>query len=372
VLQRHALSVEMAGLAEVDGDLLRAWRELAAEAVEPNPFFGPDMLLPAVRRLSGGHRVRLMTVRQGTEVVLAMPLTSGRYLRMPVPVLSTWRHPYRYVGTPLVRADALHEAPTAVLAALARRRWPGWLVLEQLHLDGTVATAFRTAAVERSASWTEHDVWQRPAVRARAEESYLQDTLGPRSAKALRRQRRNLERDLGPVWVRDVARSDDPAAVAAEVEAFLAMEAAGWKGRAGTALASHPAHAQFWREACKALADAGHLELWQLVAGDVVVARQCHVRDGDTVFHLKTTYDEDLARRSPGVQLELEVLHAFHVEPSLRWLDPCTDPVWGTSDRLYPDSRRLGAALVGLTAAGRMATRLTPRAARAWRTLRPR
>src|SRR3712207_8525998 len=44
--------------------LLRSWRALAAEAAEPNPFFGPEVLLAAMQQLPGGDRVRLMTVRQ--------------------------------------------------------------------------------------------------------------------------------------------------------------------------------------------------------------------------------------------------------------------------------------------------------------------
>ncbi len=370
--ERPALSVEDVDLATVGAGLLEAWRELAAEAVEPNPFYSPEVLLPAARRLSRGGDVRLVVVRHGTDMVLAMPLGSSRYRRMPIPACSTWRHPYCYLGTPLVRRDALDVAPGMVLQTLRRRGGPGWLVLQQVYVDGPVVAAFRAAAQELSAHWTEFAVWDRPAVEARADETYLEGTLTGRSAKALRRQRRNLERELGPVVARDVARSGDRDAVAREIEAFLRMESAGWKGRAGTAMASTPSHAAFWREACQALADAGRLEQWQLVAGDVVVARQCHVRDGDTVFHLKTTYDESLARRSPGVQLELEVLHAFHQDPALRWIDPCTDPGSGTSDRLYPDSRRLGDALIGLGVLGRCVSRLVPPTARAWHGLRRR
>jgi CelD/BcsL family acetyltransferase involved in cellulose biosynthesis len=365
-------SVEEVPLLSIDAGLLEGWRELAAAAVEPNPFFSPEVLLPASRWLSGGAVVRLIVVRRGARVVLAMPVSFGGYRRIPLLGVLTWRHPYCYVGTPLVCPDALDDAPAMVLEALARRGRTGALVLQQIYVDGPVARAFRDAALQRSAPWVEHGVWSRPAVEAREEETYLENTLGARSAKALRRQRRHLERELGPMTARDVARSGDRDAVARETEAFLTMEAAGWKGRAGTAMASDPSHAAFWTEACRALADSGRLEQWQLVAGDVVAARQCHVRDGDVVFHLKTTYDERFAQRSPGVQLELDVLHAFHVDPTLRHLDPCTDPVPGTSARLYPDSRRLGDALIGLTPAGRLGVRLVPQAAKVWRTVRRR
>ena len=363
-------SVETINLGDVDADLLRAWRELADDAAEPNPFFGPEMLLPAARLLPGGSDVRLHVVRSGNRLDLAVPLIPARYRRMPVPALTTWRHPYRYVGTPLVRASALDFAPGALLRTLTQGRTPGWLVLEQMYVDGVVAEAFRTAAGRRSGGWVEHDVWRRPAVRRREAESYLDDTLGSRSAKTLRRQRRLLERDHGPVDARDVARTSDALAVGAEVEAFLDMEAAGWKGRAGTAAANDPAHAAFWREACEAMAEAGRLEMWQLRAGDVVAARQCHVRMGGTVFHLRTTYDEALGKSSPGVQLEVEAVHAFHVDREVDLLDPCTEPEPGTSSRLYPDSRPIGDVLIGLSVVGRLLADVTPLASRAWRAVR--
>jgi CelD/BcsL family acetyltransferase involved in cellulose biosynthesis len=370
VTDRLPLLAEAIPLADVDGDLLRAWRELADEAAEPNPFFVPEMLLPAARLLPGGADVRLHVVRSGERLDLAVPLIPARYRRMPVPALSTWRHPYRYVGTPLVRTSALDSAPGALLRALAEGETSGWLAFEQMYVDGVVAEAFRTAAEQRSARWVEHDVWRRPAVLRREAETYLDDTLTSRSAKTLRRQRRHLERDLGPVDVRDVARMGGAAAVRAEVDAFLAMEAAGWKGRAGTAAANDPAHAAFWREACQAMAEAGRLELWQLRAGDVVAARQCHVRMGGTVFHLRITYDESLGKSSPGVQLEVEVVHAFHADRQVDLIDPCTEREPGTSSRFYPDSRRIGDVLIGLSTVGRLLADVTPLASRAWRAVR--
>ena len=362
-----ACTAEVVPLGHLDARLCAAWSELARSAAEPNPFFEPEVLLPAARLLPGGAGVGLLVVRRGGDLVLAAPVHRGRYRRMPVRALSTWRHPYRYLGTPLVRPDALCDAPAALLRTLAGHA--AWLVLDQLYVDGPVAGALRAGARERGASWVEHEVWERPAVRARQEDTYLEETLSARSAKALRRRRRNLERDLGPVRARDTARSGD---LRAELEAFLALEAAGWKGRSGTALASSPAHAQFFREMCLALAADGRLELWRLDAGERTTARQCHLRAGEVVFHFKTTYDEQLARYSPGVQLELDVLAAFHEDPALAQLDPCTDPEPGTSDRLYPDSRRLGVALVGLTPAGRLAAHGTPHAVHAARRLRER
>ena len=355
--------VEVVPLRDVGRDLRDEWSRLAQHAVEANPFFEPELLLPAARLLPGGAQVELLLAWRGAELVAATPVRAERHRRVPLPAACTWRHAYRYLGTPLVREDALEDAPAALLAALARRC--NWLVLEQVYVDDPVVAALSSAARARGTSSVVHEVWERPAVRARTEETYLEGTLSTRSAKRLRRQRRNLERDLGPVLSEDVAGGD----LAAEVDGFLQLEAAGWKGRAATALGSVAADAEFFRQVCDGFARGGRLELWRLRAGPTVAARQCHFISGRTVFHFKTTYDEQLARYSPGVQLELDVLHAFHADPGLDLLDPCTETEDGTSSRLYPDTRRLGEVLIGLTPVGRLAARALPGAALAWRAV---
>ena len=362
--------VEITPLSALTTKSHRDWHLLSEQTVEPNPFFAPQVLLPAARWLKGGASVHLALVRRKSQPLLAMPVTSGRYRRLPLTAALTWRHAHRFVGTPLLHPEGILDAPSALLRALAKWQGATWLVLEQCYLDGPVAEAFRAAAAAHPATWVEHMVWHRPAVYRRDSETYLQNTLSSKSAKELRRRRRNLERDHGTVASSNVAGGQDLLTLEAEVEAFLAMESAGWKGRAGTALANVPGHGHFWRELCRAMAEEGRLELWQLRAGGSVAARQCHIRDGDTIFHLKTTYDEALGRYSPGVQLELDVLHAFHLDSALRLIDPCTEREPGTSSRLYPDTRRIGDALVGLTARGRVAARLTPVIGALWRSLR--
>ncbi len=367
---RTGLRTALVPVRDVDAALRERWAALEESAVEANPFFGPDLLEAAARRLPGGADVRLLLVLRGDDPVLVLPVLRDRHRRVPLPAVTTWRHAYRYVGTPLAREDALAPAAGAALTALSRLG--AWAALEQLYLDGPVATALRAAAAERGAGWTEDEVWERPAVHARDEDSYLSETLSARSAKGLRRHRRGLERELGPVAAVDGARGAPPAAVAEQVDAFLALEAAGWKGAAGTAMRTDPGAAAFLHEAAAGLARAGRLELWRLEAGTTAVARQVHLVAGRTVFHLKTTYDERWARCSPGLQLELDVLRAFHEDPRLDLLDPCTDDLPGPSARLYPDRRRLGTALVGLHLPGRAAARLVPHARTAWRSARQR
>jgi hypothetical protein len=66
------------------------------------------------------------------------------------------------------------------------------------------------------------------------------------------------------------------------------------------------------------------------------------------IHHLKVAYDEELARESPGLQLEIEMVDAFHRDARLDRIDSCTAPGTVVSEQLYPDRQRMGSVLVPL------------------------
>ena len=64
---------------------LAAWRALAAEAAEPNPFFEPEALLPAARYLRR-HPVELLIVQDTDGWIAAVPVERRiRYGKLPGP-----------------------------------------------------------------------------------------------------------------------------------------------------------------------------------------------------------------------------------------------------------------------------------------------
>src|SRR5258708_5383084 len=84
------------------------WRALAAEAVEDNHFFLPDVVLPATRHF--GKDVRVLTVRDGGSALIAlMPVTETRLGRI-APALRIWSHHYGPFGVPLVAGGDLVAA----------------------------------------------------------------------------------------------------------------------------------------------------------------------------------------------------------------------------------------------------------------------
>jgi CelD/BcsL family acetyltransferase involved in cellulose biosynthesis len=140
-----------------------------------------------------------------------------------------------------------------------------------------------------------------------------------------------------------VDRADDPDGHAA----FLALESAGWKGRAATALASRPSDAAFYREVTTRFRDSGRLCLYSLEAGGNTLAMQTNFRAGSALFDWKVAYDEQFARYSPGAQLQLQVLEVARRD-GLSLIDSCADVADEHQQRLSAARRRIATlAIVG-------------------------
>jgi hypothetical protein len=218
------------------------------------PFFEPDLVLPASDRLGGGGEA-LLIVEDGPDWTACLPVQAVRWHGWRVPVLMSWRHSYCFLGTPLLDPEAPLAALGRVLDQALPRARAGMLALDAVGWDGGFADALETAMTERGRVMETYRSRER-ATLVRREEAGYHEGMRAHHRRELRRLRRGLERLVGAVpTTREV--SSDPVAS----ERFLALERAGWKGRAGTAFASSPRHAEFFRTVCERFADAGRLEL---------------------------------------------------------------------------------------------------------------
>ncbi len=324
-------------LPELGDTEIARWSDLAAGAVEPNPFFEPEYVLPAAKGLAEPD-VSLLVVEADGEWRACLPVQRTRLGRV-LGALRTWRHRYCFLGTPLLHpanpADAAHE-----LLALGADEAPGSrLALEQFADDGPAGAAIWRAAQALSLATLVETRHER-ALLERSEDGQAAAWLSRNRRRSLERRRRQMEEELGAALeVRDEA--GDPSAV----ERFLAMELAGWKGRNGTALACETGHAEFFRRMCRAFAAAGRLELLSLSAGGRTAAMLCVLTSGEGAFGIKTAHDEALGRFGPGVQLEYQVIRHFHERRAERWQDSCADPGNELMNQLWPGRRGIASAV---------------------------
>jgi CelD/BcsL family acetyltransferase involved in cellulose biosynthesis len=343
---------------------LTAWRELAAGAVEPNPFFEADFVLAAWKHL-GRNGVGLLVAEDADGWGACLPVhRPGRWRRLPIAALAVWRHPYCFLGTPLVAADRTEAALTALLDGGLRERRVNVLTLDWLGDGGPVAAALERVFREQSIPTVRYERFERASLRRRPEPTYLDDTLRGHRRRELQRMRRALARDLGePVTTTD--RPEDPEAL----EDFLRLEASGWKGEQGTALASREDHARFFRAVCAAFARDGRLQLLELTAAGRPVALKCNLLATGTVFCFKIAYDAQYARYSPGLQLERETVDLFHERTNLNSMDSCATPNNQMINRLWPDRRPITTFVVAGRGPRGWATRQATSASAALRDL---
>jgi CelD/BcsL family acetyltransferase involved in cellulose biosynthesis len=353
--------------AQADARLLERWAELEREALEPNPFFAPQMVLPAVRHLEGGHAVQLLVAEQGGELRFLMPVSGGtaRYC-VPANGLRAWMHNYCFLGTPLLAACGDPDRVWAAVIDHLRRGCPASLLVVPCHTaQGPVAAALYGTGLGAGLGIRCGPAVPRGFVLRRPQPSYAGEWISRRHLADIARRRRQLGRMVGA----ELATVDRAAAgLDGAIEQFLTLEAKGWKGRGRTALACRPGDARFFREVSRGFADQGRLMFLSLEAGTRVLAQSAALVGGEGLFGFRRAYDEDFARWSPGSQLDLDVLDWFHQHVPLAWLDTCSDPDDGTD--AFGDHRAICTLAIPLSPLGNAAAAVVPAAIGTRRRLR--
>jgi CelD/BcsL family acetyltransferase involved in cellulose biosynthesis len=312
-----------------------AWRDLAADAVEANVFFEAQYVLAAARAFGVESEVSLLVDESDGAWNGCLPVHEKRVLGYPA-IVAAWKHPYSFLGTPLVRRGRTEEFATALMRAVGTRQAGVLLSLREVA-EGPVSEAIR-AAQNRSADVV--IVQAESAERAALERTgrpvdEIVDTVRP--GKSRRRHRRSLAKELAQP---DLTRRTRPGDAEA-VEKFLELEAASWKGDAGTAMACDRRSAEFFRTICASLAAEDRVFFRSLDAGDRVTAMTCEIAAGDVLFGFKTAFDEELARHSPGTLLQIDNYVAFAEGAPQTLFDSCADPGNQTLNELLPDHVKL-------------------------------
>jgi CelD/BcsL family acetyltransferase involved in cellulose biosynthesis len=253
-----------------------------------------------------------------------------RACSIPLPALVS-AEPYGTLCTPLLDRAATHDAAERLLEA-ARKTGARALILRDIALDGAAMQAFGEALRQHNLRPRVLQSRLRACLDATREaDELLREGLGAKKLKELRRQRHRLA-EHGAVRF-EVARTREQ--VAAALEIFLGLEASGWKGQRGTALAQDAGDAGFIRRGAPALAACGQCEIVTLYAGDTPVAAAIVLRHQDRAFYFKLGIDERFAKFSPGVQLTLDLTRHLCADPAIASADstagadhPMINPIW--------------------------------------------
>lgn len=295
------------------------WADLAAHAVEPNPFYSPALLIPALDAFAD-EAVRIASVRdeRGRLIALAPVAPCFGYSHLPVRYVSTWMHEHCFFAAPLVRRGSEERALSGLFDLIEDEG----VFLRLRHLEAGGALA-RLAAKAASATGrlSAPSAGRRRALLAggfRAE-GYLGQALSSKKRKELRRLRARLK-EQGALAFETFGGGDD---IDHWTDEFLMLESAGWKGGAKTALANSQAGRSFFTAALRRAREAQLLDFHRLRVGERVIAMIVNFIDRGAGYSFKIAYDEDYARYSPGVLLEIEMMRVLEARPGLSFMDSC-------------------------------------------------
>lgn len=339
--------------AWADADALRRWDELARCATTPNPFFESWYLLPALRQFDPQGRIEILRMERGGKLVALMPLAhSWRYGRWPLPHLTTWLHPNCFVGAPLVAAGEEAAFWRALLAWADAHGGPAlFLHLPTMPLDGPLADALLAQGKDEARRVAIVQSEERAVIASTlSPEDYLQQAVPGKKRKEYRRQYARLS-EQGRL---EFTRHDDTTGLAVWIDHFLALEAQGWKGRAGSALASARQTELLFRDASLEAGKRGLLERLTLSLDGRPIAMLATFLTAPGAFSFKTTFDERYARFSPGVLLQLENLSLLRRD-GIDWCDSCAAADHPMIDSLWMERRRVGRISIAIGGAARRA-----------------
>lgn len=341
---------------------LPAWEDLSAHAVEANPFYEPFMLLPALDAFGKNsvlQFVLIYAVRGGRAALVGfLPMErASQYKGLPLAHLRLWMHRHCYLCTPLIRRGQARRCLSGYLDWLATDG--GGVVVEwrNVNADGAFLTAFTEALADTRCEYVPYD-FERALLRPRRDsDSLLKETHSRKARHELRRLERRLA-ERGALEYRELQDRDD---AAQWIDAFLDLESRGWKGTHGSALACSAADRHFFVQWTSEAARRGRLMMLALAVGSRTIAMKCNVLAGAGSYAFKITYDEDYARYSPGVLLEMENIRRFHARGDLQWMDSCADPGNWMMNRIWPDRRRIATLVMpGSHFAGPLFVRALP------------
>ena len=345
--QANALATEWRPLEQLEA-IAGEWRELAERALEPNVFYEPAFALPAARvfaRDAGAVLVWSQTQPRRLLGFFPARIERRRY-GLHLPVLVGLTHPYGPLGVPLVEREAAEPIIAAWLTHLAGDpALPGFLLLPFLPADGAVATVLAMIVRRAQIPTAAFNRRRRALLAPSGERSlYIEQAIGARRQKELRRQWRRLS-ETGAVLL---TAATEPPAVAAALGDFLALEAGGWKGRAGTATADRDDLHRFLRTAVGGLAAEGKVSINRILVDGRAIAATITLRSGRGAWFWKIAYDESFARFSPGVTLTVALTNELLEDLAIERADSCATENHPMIDRLWRERLALCDRLVAL------------------------
>ncbi len=323
---QQTLTTEIVDAARLT-ELNEVWTGLLARADTPNVFMDPALVAVADAADPSTRHCALLAWthidgRRQLAGIWTFAVTRPRKSPLLMHLLCAPVFTHSYLATPVIDRKCLDETLDAFLDLIAKdESLPKIVALDSMGTDGATYDALMRVLEQRDSAPCLFEQSKRPKLVSELDgKGYLEKAVSSSTRKKLRQHRRRLS-EKGTLTS---VTATEPAAVRQAFEEFLTMEAAGWKGKHGTALLSNPAEAAFMRGAIAALADHHSAAIHSLYLDGKPVSMQIVGRAGGAAFTWKTAYDEQFQDFSPGMLLLEDYTTAFLADKTIAYVDSCS------------------------------------------------
>ena len=322
-----------------------AWTDLRKRSADAAPASGPELVLPFL------GKANLASVYAQGQLLLTVPLRKGR--------LFDQSFHSQITDCGLCHADRLN-GPAAVALLLSKRGKP--ILLKAIPAQSHLLVMFENAGTHVAVLKT----WQRAALNVKGG---FEDWLNANFETKRRKEFKRLRNRLGEQGVLK-ATSSPTGDAGAFIGEFMKLEATGWKGSRGTALARQPAIASAARQALSALHRAGKLRFWSLELDGKTIASLFAYVDGNKAALGKITYDEAFSKYSPGVLLILDATEDIFAEGTISEVDSSAMPDHPMIDRIWRNRIAMADVMVAPASVSALRFKLIVTAVKMRRTVR--
>ena len=287
------------GGADIITPLAEEWRRLCDEGPSDEPFYRPEWIRAYVRAFEPTKKLMVITARTGGRLKAVLPLIRERTLLCGFPVTQLRSaancHSYRFDAARGAGIEG-DEAVVAIWNFLKHR--PGWDVLQLCYVPQSGAIERLSDAAERDGFPTGRwETMRSPYIPLsnlpRDKEPWLSsDSANFRDSMRKRTRKLNAR---GPLHLQRIETADPHF-----LQLFYDLEAAGWKGKAGTAIACHRDTRVFYDEIARNADQFKYLSLYFLEVNDQTIAAQFGLSHRGRYFTLKVAVNENYREFGPG------------------------------------------------------------------------
>jgi CelD/BcsL family acetyltransferase involved in cellulose biosynthesis len=314
-------------------EIVPAWQALGDRSFAPAGSSLPGWLLPALKAFEAKFPAELLTVWKQDRLCGVFALRAGGS------VARSWSSPLTFLGTPLIDEE---EAP-AVLEAFLEAQKGRPILLGAVPSSGPFWDMLLHAVTRAGGSMRILESWERAGL---APKGSFEEWFAGNFERKRRKEYRRLRARLAEEGTLESSSWTPGQPVDPWINQLMALEAQGWKGRRGTALADDDAMATAFREALLLLAAEGSLRLWKIAFDGKPIAMMSGLVKMPQAWLGKIAYDEAFARYSPGVQLILDATEALIDKERVALVDSCAIPNHPMINNIWRDRIALCDAMV--------------------------